>query len=165
LEGHNDPYAYQQDAVRDALAGASISPPEALAEDAPSEPHLASAHDPQVTPETTLAGAVGATDMRPAQDIYDDLGLVVQPLYPQSSQDATISSPSPQPDLPTDVDEALLPDIGPGPHHPHLKRFAELKTDYPEAVAFVRVDQAYESYAEDAQIAAYAVGRPTQPMQ
>jgi hypothetical protein len=103
--------------------------------------------------------------MRPAQDIYDELGLVVQPLYPQSSQDATISSPSPQPDLPTDVDEALLPDIGPEPHHPHLKRFAELKANYPEAVAFVRVDQAYESYAEDAQIAAYGVGRPTKSMQ
>jgi hypothetical protein len=130
LEGHNAPYAYQQDAVRDALAGAA-----------------------------------GTTDMRPAQDIYDELGLVVQPLYPQSSQDAPVSSPSPQPDLPTDVDEALLPDIGPEPHHPHLKRFAELKANYPEAVAFVRVDQAYESYAEDAQIAAYGVGRPTKSMQ
>ncbi|WOD37183.1 DUF6908 domain-containing protein [Nodosilinea sp. E11] len=165
LEGHDNPYAYQQDAVREAMAGVSISPPDFLAEDAPSEPHLASAHDPQVTPETPLAGAVGATDMRPAQDIYDDLGLVVQPLYPQSSQDAPVSSPSPQPDPTTDADEVLLPELGPGPHHPHLKRFAELKADYPEAVAFVRVDQAYETYAEDAQIAAYGVGRPTQPMQ
>lgn len=163
LEGHNDPYAYQQDAVRDVLAGASISPPDFLAEDASSEPHLAS--NPQVTPDMTLAGAVGATDMRPAQDIYDDLGLTVQPLHPQSSQDMHVSSPSPQPDSSTDVVEVLLPDLSPGPHHPHLKRFAELKADYPEAVAFIRVDQAYETYAEDAQIAAYGVGRPTQPMQ
>ncbi|MGB6014934.1 MAG: strawberry notch C-terminal domain-containing protein [Nodosilinea sp.] len=278
LEGHDNPYAYQQDAVRDALAGASISLPDFLAEDTPqvapsssgeqlgfvgddwttfkfhdpalggttgviefspsevwelreaidgapsvdalrdrlmeiinapredgenlhpefarpaadyiieiaqrdglgrssswanelpttqatSEPHQALAPDPQVNPDTTLGGAVGATDMRPAQDIYDELGLTVQPLYPQSSQDAPVSSPLLQPDPPTDGDEALLPDLGPRPHHPHLKRFAELKADYPEAVAFVRVDQAYESYAEDAQIAAYGVGRPTQPMQ
>jgi hypothetical protein len=274
LEGHNDPYAYQQDAVRDALAGASISPPEvaplvdlsssgeqlgfigddwttfkfhdpalggttgviefspaevwelreaidgapsvdalrdrlmeiinAPSEDgetlhpefarpaadyiieiaqrdglgqsspwadelrvtqATSESDLASPHDPQVNPDTTLVGAAGTTNMRPAQDIYDELGLVVQPLYPQSSQDASVSSPSPQPAPSTDVDEVLLPDLGPGPHHPHLKRFAELKADYPEDIAFIRVDQAYESYAEDAQIAAYGVGRPTQPMQ
>ena len=105
LEGHDNPYAYQQDAMRDALAGASM-------------PHLASAHDPQVTPETTLAGAVGAKDLRSAQNIYGELGLVVQPLYPQSSQDSLVSSPSPQPDPSTDVDEALLLDLGPGPHHP-----------------------------------------------
>ncbi|MEA5448253.1 strawberry notch C-terminal domain-containing protein [Leptolyngbya sp. CCNP1308] len=271
LEGHNNPYAYQQDAVREALAGASISPPDFLAEDAlgehlgfigedwtifkfhdqalggttgviefspaevwelreaiagapsvdalrdrlmeiinapseegenlhpefarpaadymikivqreglgrsslwaddlratqaTSEPDLVSLPDPQVNPDMTTQGVVGATDMRPAQDIYDQLGLTVQPLYPQSSQDAPVSSPSPQPDPSTDVDEVLLPDIGPGPHHPHLKRFAELKADYPEAVAFIRVDQAYETYSEDAQIAAYGVGRPTQPVQ
>ncbi|MFQ4136243.1 DUF6908 domain-containing protein [Nodosilinea sp. PGN35] len=130
LDGHNNPYAYQQDTVREALAG-----------------------------------AVGATDMRSAQDIYDDLGLVVQPLRPQSSQEVAVNNSSPQPDPPTDVDEALRPDLGPGPHHPHLKRFAELKADYPEAVAFIRVDQAYETYAEDAQLAACTVGRPTQLMQ
>ncbi|MBE9160048.1 strawberry notch C-terminal domain-containing protein [Nodosilinea sp. LEGE 06152] len=274
LEGHDNPYAYQQDAVREALAGASISPPEVTSQvelsssgerlgfisddwiifkfhdqtlgsttgviefspsevwalreaidgapsvdalrdrlmeiinapredgenlhpefarpaadyiieiaqreglgssspwadelpttKATSEPHQASAPDPQADPDTTMGGAIGATDMRPAQDIYDELDLTVQPLYPQSSQDAPVSSPPPQPDPSTDVDEALLPDLGPGPHHPHLKRFAELKADYPEAVAFIRVDQAYETYAEDAQIAAYGLGRPTQPMQ